>query len=66
VQSVGFTVEHGCDGSATVQLDTRLPEGVTDAVPEPPERWTAGVDGWVVRFSGRPLPDEVEATFRGG
>jgi periplasmic copper chaperone A len=54
VQSVGFTVEHGCDGSATVQLDMRLPEGVTDAVPEPPAGWTGGVDGRVVTFSGGP------------
>lgn len=64
VQSVGFTVEHGCDGSATVQLDMRLPEGVTDAVPEPPAGWTGGVDGRVVTFSGGPLPDDVEGTFR--
>ena len=64
VQSVGFTVEHGCDGSATVQLDMRLPDGVTDAVPEPPSGWTGGVDGRVVTFSGGPLPDDVEGTFR--
>ena len=30
--TVGFTVEHGCEGSPTVQLDMRLPEGVTDEV----------------------------------
>ncbi|HYN31390.1 MAG TPA: DUF1775 domain-containing protein, partial [Ilumatobacteraceae bacterium] len=29
--SVAFTVEHGCDGSPTIQLDMRLPEGVNDA-----------------------------------
>ena len=33
--TVGFTVEHGCDGSPTTQLDMRLPDGVTDALPEP-------------------------------
>jgi periplasmic copper chaperone A len=64
VQSVGFTVEHGCDGSATVQLDVRLPEGVSGVVPEPPAGWTSGVDGRVVTFSGGPLPDDVEGTFR--
>jgi periplasmic copper chaperone A len=63
-QSVGFTVEHGCDGSATVQLDMRLPDGVTNAVPEPPAGWTAAVARRVVTFVGGPLPADVEGTFR--
>lgn len=68
VQSIGFTVEHGCDGSPTVRLDMRLPEGVRDPVPEPPAGWTGTVaetsDGVVVTFEGGPLPDDVEGTFR--
>lgn len=68
VQSIGFTVEHGCDGSPTVRLDMRLPDGVRDPVPEPPEGWTGSVaettDGVVVTFEGGPLPDDVEGTFR--
>jgi periplasmic copper chaperone A len=64
VQTVGFTVEHGCEGSATTQLDMRLPDGVTDAVPEPPAGWTADVARRVVTFVGGPLPDDVEGTFR--
>src|SRR5262245_47520865 len=63
-QSVGFTVEHGCDGSPTIQLDMRLPVGVTGAVPEPPAGWTASVRGRVVTFAGGPLADDVEETFR--
>jgi periplasmic copper chaperone A len=63
-QSVGFTVEHGCDGSATVQLDMRLPDGVTNAVAEPPAGWTAAVARRVVTFVGGPLPADVEGTFR--
>lgn len=67
-QSIGFTVEHGCDGSPTVRLDMRLPDGVRDPVPEPPEGWTGTVaetpDGVVVTFEGGPLPDDVEGTFR--
>jgi periplasmic copper chaperone A len=62
--SVGFTVEHGCDGSATIQLDMRLPDGVTTAVPEPPAGWTASVARRVVTFVGGPLPDDVAGTFR--
>ena len=62
--SVGFTVEHGCDGSPTVGLDLRLPAGVATAVPEPPAGWTASVAGDVITFTGGPLPDDVEGTFR--
>jgi uncharacterized protein YcnI len=68
LQSIGFTVEHGCDGSPTVRLDMRLPDGVRDPVPEPPPGWTGSVaetaDGVVVTFEGGPLPDDVEGTFR--
>ena len=65
--TVGFTVEHGCDGSPTVQLDMRLPEGVTDAVSEPAQGWDESietVDGdTIVTFAGGPLADDVEGTF---
>ena len=63
-QSVGFTVEHGCSGSATVELRMRLPDGVSDVQPEPLDGWTGSVDGGVVTFVGGPLPDDVEGTFR--
>jgi periplasmic copper chaperone A len=65
--TVGFTVEHGCAGSPTVQLDMRLPEGVTDAVPEPVDGWAGSVDtvdsDTIVTFEGGPLADDVEGTF---
>jgi periplasmic copper chaperone A len=65
--TVGFTVEHGCYGSPTVQLDMRLPEGVTDAVPEPLDGWDGSVDtidgDTIVTFAGGPLADDVEGTF---
>jgi periplasmic copper chaperone A len=61
--SIGFTVEHGCDGSPTVRLDMRLPEGVTGAVPDPAEGWEESIDDDVVTFVGGPLADDVEATF---
>jgi uncharacterized protein YcnI len=50
--AVGFTVEHGCDGSPTTQLDMRLPVGVSDPVPETVEGWDGSVD-----------TDDVEGTF---
>jgi uncharacterized protein YcnI len=65
--TVGFTVEHGCDGSPTVRLDMRLPDGVTDAVPEPVDGWDGSVedvDGdTIITFAGGPLADDVEGTF---
>ena len=61
--SVGFTVEHGCDGSPTTSLDMRLPDGVIDADPEPPAGWEGSVSDNVVTFVGGPLPDDQELTF---
>lgn len=64
---VGFTVEHGCEGSPTVRLDMRLPAGVVDPVAEPADGWTGSVDtttdGTIVSFVGGPLADDVEGTF---
>ena len=65
--TVGFTVEHGCEGSPTVQLDMRLPEGVADPVTEPAEGWDGSietVDGdTIVTFAGGTLADDAEGTF---
>ena len=65
--TVGFTVEHGCEGSATVQLDMRLPAGVTDPVTEPIDGWEGSIDtvddDTIVTFVGGPLDDDVEGTF---
>ncbi len=65
--TVGFTVEHGCEGSPTVQLDMRLPEGVADPVTEPVDGWDGSVeivDGeTIATFAGGPLADDVEGTF---
>ncbi len=64
--SVAFTVEHGCDGSPTVQLDMRLPDGVTDASPDAVEGWEGSIDtdaATIVTFVGGPLADDQEGTF---
>ena len=65
--AVNFTVEHGCEGSPTVQLDMRLPEGVADPATAPPEGWDGlieTVDGdTIVTFVGGSLADDVEGTF---
>ena len=65
--TVGFTVEHGCDGSPSTQLDMRLPEGVVDPVAEAVDGWVGSVDtvdgDAIVTFVGGPLADDVEGTF---
>lgn len=61
--TVGFTVEHGCDGSPTVEIDMRLPEGVVDAAPQPLEGWSEWIDDGVVTYTGGPLPADEPATF---
>jgi len=61
--SIGFTVEHGCDGSPTTQLDMRLPDGVTGASPDAIEDWDGSIDDNVITFAGGPLPDDEEGTF---
>ena len=61
--SIGFTVEHGCDGSPTTQLDMRLPDGVTGASPDAVDGWDGSIDDDVVTFVGGPLPDDEEGTF---
>jgi MYXO-CTERM domain-containing protein len=61
-----FVVEHGCDGSPTVEVAIRIPEGAFDIVPAAPAGWVGTVEPGtqaVVRFTGGPLPADVEGTF---
>jgi uncharacterized protein YcnI len=62
-QRIVFTVEHGCDDSPTIQLDMRLPEGMTGVTTEPPDGWTGDVVDGVVTFSGGSAPAHEESTF---
>ena len=61
--SVGFTVEHGCDGSPTTSLDMRLPDGVTEVAPEAPDGWAGSITDNAITFEGGPLPDDQQLTF---
>lgn len=60
---LGFTVEHGCAGSPTVEIAMQLPDGIEGAEPLPLDGWTAGTEGDVVTWRGGPLPDGEAATF---
>jgi uncharacterized protein YcnI len=61
--TVGFIIEHGCDGSPTTKVELQLPTGVTGISAEDVDGFTAGVDGQVVTFSGGNLPDDTEQAF---
>jgi uncharacterized protein YcnI len=65
--TVAFGVEHGCDGSPTVELQIQVPAGVTDAQPVDQEGWTAstadGADGQVVTFADGSLDPDMPADF---
>lgn len=60
---VGFIIEHGCDGSPTIQVELQLPDGVTDISAEDQDGFAASVDGQVVEFTGGSLPDGTEHSF---
>jgi uncharacterized protein YcnI len=67
-QTVGFTIEHGCDGAPTVAIELLVPDGVTDVSPLPLDGWTADLDETdagdeVVVFDDGSLPDGTEGTF---
>lgn len=65
--TIGFTIEHGCDGSPTVAVEVLLPAGVTDVTPEPFDDWTVTTDttdeGDVVIYDEGSLADGTAGTF---
>lgn len=61
-----FEVEHGCDGSPTVEVSIQVPPGSLDVAAVPKDGWTATVepgDPPVVTFTGGPLPAQEPGTF---
>ncbi len=61
--TVGFTLEHGCDGSPTTAVKFQIPEGVTGVAPVDKDGWAATVTGDTVEFKGGPLGADEEAHF---
>lgn len=66
-----FRVGHGCDGSATVAVTVRIPDGVRGAKPMPKAGWT--IERRVEKLTppydshGKKVTDDVVAiTWRGG
>ncbi|HSB87626.1 MAG TPA: DUF1775 domain-containing protein [Ilumatobacteraceae bacterium] len=61
--TVGFTIEHGCDGSPTTSVKIQIPADLNDVVPIDKAGWTATVSGDSVEFSGGPLAADLEDHF---
>lgn len=61
--TVGFIVEHGCDGSPTTQMEIQLPDGATGIEGVDDAGFTSTVDGQVVTFAGGSLADGTEQAF---
>lgn len=61
--TVGFTIEHGCEGSPTVAVSFQVPDGATNVAPVDKQGWTTSITGDVVEFSGGSLAADEEGTF---
>lgn len=61
--TVGFEVEHGCEGSPTVEVSIEIPQGVNDASAEPLPGWSGSVESGVARWTGGSLPDDSPGVF---
>jgi periplasmic copper chaperone A len=61
--TVGFKIEHGCDGSPTTSLQFKIPPEVSNVKPVDKPGWTTTVTGDLVTFKGGPLPADQEDHF---
>ncbi len=61
--TVGFKIEHGCDGSPTTALQFKIPAEVTNVKPVDKPGWTTAVAGDLVTFTGGPLAADQEDHF---
>ena len=61
--TVGFAIEHGCDGSPTTDLQIQIPDGVTGVGPVAKDGWTSTITGNVVEFTGGSLAADVTDHF---
>jgi periplasmic copper chaperone A len=61
--TVGFKIEHGCDGSPTTALQFKIPSEVTNVKPVDKPGWTTAVAGDLVTFTGGPLAADQEDHF---
>ena len=61
--TVGFTIEHGCDGSPTTDLKFQIPDTVSGVAAVAKPGWTATLTGNVLEFKGGQLAADQEDHF---
>ncbi|MEY2583149.1 MAG: periplasmic copper chaperone [Ilumatobacteraceae bacterium] len=61
--TVAFNVEHGCDGSPTIDMKFEIPADVSGVKPVDKDGWTATLTGNVLEFKGGPLPADKADHF---
>lgn len=67
-----FSVSHGCDGSATVAVRIKIPDGVLSVKPQMKPGWTVEIktrklDGELPSLHGKTITETVdEVAWRGG
>ncbi len=61
--TAGFLVAHGCDGSPTIALRIKLPEGVTAAKPLPKDGWTVTEVAGEIAWRGGSIDAHKHETF---
>ncbi|HEY4333917.1 MAG TPA: DUF1775 domain-containing protein [Ilumatobacteraceae bacterium] len=61
--TIAFDVEHGCAGSNTVELDIKMPDGITDGAPVAKPGWTTNSVSGIISFAGGNLDAKTPDTF---
>jgi periplasmic copper chaperone A len=61
--TVSFKIEHGCDGSPTVDMNFKIPAGVTGVAAVAKDGWTATVTADTLEFKGGSIPADQEDHF---
>lgn len=60
---VRFKFDHGCDGSPTVAMDLRLPDGATVVNADLPSGWDITDPSTEARLAGDPIADDATINF---
>ncbi len=61
--TVTFTFDHGCSGQPTTSLRMKIPDGVTNVVPQPVDGWQTAVTATEFSWTGGSIPDGQTGTF---
>jgi periplasmic copper chaperone A len=61
--TIAFTIPHGCNGSATIGVDIKLPTSISETKTVAPKGWTGAITNGVAMFSGGTLDAKTKGAF---